>query len=171
MTVRKIDVTSRDSDNTSHLPSPLSPGVDLDIKHSSFGKVSKFFQFVAESEGVFVLEEVSSGVDAVVKVHRQHDLFKIWKSTIAVEDPDLFRNDMVNNPHSKGAVQDHHGDGSVSFSSLKASDIIAKVEIGPNVRIVDIYKLTKDLRGEFSGLASEGGPDKYYTGSEVRQLK
>ena len=152
--------------------SPLAH-TEIDIRHSSFSKVSKFFQFASSTLGLLELQEVSSGVDAVASIARQHDLFKTHKADILVEDADLFRNEIQTVNATSSALDAGSNTHSSPLSGLRASDVIANVEIGSAVKVMDIYKLTKDLKKEFQAFISEGSDtggksERYYTGAEVR---
>jgi len=160
--------------------------IDPDIRNSSFLKVSKFFEFVSSSLGVFELEEVSNGVVAVVKVSRLNELYKTWKAVIAVDDPDSFRLEIENYTASKDSSSlvvdndDENGSNYLPSSSMQAKDIIANVEIGSMIKVIDIFKLNKVLAAEFKDLITESSSgdgrgnnvkgDKFYTGVEIQQL-
>ena len=158
---------------------------EIDIRHSSFAKVSQLFHYASENLGLLSLKEISSGVDAVVAVVRQHELYKTWKTDIMVTDPEGFRVEMSPNSTSIGN-RESTSSSSSSLSghdgpcqSLKASDILPNVEIGSSIKVVDVYKLTKDLKSEFKPLMGESvstgaasnshNVEKYFTGSEVRE--
>jgi hypothetical protein len=179
ISVRAIDTSllhkigaEEENNEGRHIHTPLA--IEPDIRHSSFSKVSKFFQHASATLGIVELMEVSSGVDAVAKVCRQHDLYKTWKSAIIVEDPDAFRADVLQHFNATNSVassgQGDDGSYCPPLSGLRASDVIANVEIGSHVKVVDIYKLTKDLKVEFKQFTFEPHGDKvekYYTGAEV----
>lgn len=155
--------------------SKTSLRIEPDIRSSSFSKVSKFFEFASASLAVLDLEEVSNGVVAVVNISRQNDLYKTWKSSIAVDDPDSFRL-AINNFNSN--VENSNGDDSendgatrsLPSSSLRVADVLPSVGVGSTMKVVDIFKLTKDVRREFDPFFKNRGSDKeekYLTGAEV----
>ena len=145
--------------------------VDIDIRKSSFSKVSKFFLF-AESLGLIELSAVSEGVDAVVSVARQHDMYKEKKSSIVVVDPDTFR-EQINNLNmtlSSALTTDNDTNVHSTPSGLRAHDVIPSVKVDSRIKVVQVFKLTKDLRKEFGRIDASivAGQEVYYTGGEVR---
>lgn len=141
-----------------------TPSQDLDIRRSSFRKVSVFLRHFSKLR-LFSLKE-QGGVISVTNVQRAHDLFR----GVKIEDREEFlvRVAAASSTRKDGLVEDEDAEGGSSeFSKSMARQQAAAMKGSGDMKInvLELFKLTKQLREIFGSI--HGSHGEYLTAQEV----
>ena len=154
--------------NHIHVPSRCHHASSpLDIKKSSYKKVSAFLNFLAE-ERVITLssnlaertEEANEGTPGEILYltgfTKKHELFK----GVKIDDPEIFKRRVESTSHGN----DEGGDDKGVFSFIPSSNKPSDKGPDKSMQVVELFKLNKVFKevvgnvlgGEYSGLATYG---------------